>query len=460
MKIKADSLAKNVAAKRDWTSGSLLLNLWLLSWPTLIVNTINALGPTVDMFWVAKLGSADIAGVGVSGLVIMVVNSLISGLFMGTVALIARFIGAKDEKTANLAAQQAFVVGLVFSFLMALMGIFLAEPLLKLLGVAPNVVSEGAVYLRIQLIGIVTMTALQIAQSIMQASGDAMNPLKISVGYRLLQVILCPALIFGWSIFPHLGVSGAALSNVITQGLGGAIALWILFTGRTRIAVTFRNFRVDWSMIWRAVKIGIPASIAFMQRSFAELILIWFITPFGTIAVAAQSLAQRIDQFIQNLSGGIGTAGGVLAGQNLGAGKPDRAEKTGWLAVGIATIISITCSLIIWLWVVPILHIFNSEADLVNMAATFLRIQIVSYLVWGVVISLNMVINGVGDTFIGMVTNIVTTLGIQLGLAWYLPHATSLGVYGIRWAVVAGIVVRAVVYAVYFKSGRWKHKRV
>src|ERR1035437_3090409 len=230
MKIKADSLAKNVAAKRDWTSGSLLLNLWLLSWPTLIVNTINALGPTVDMFWVAKLGSADIAGVGVSGLVIMVVNSLISSLFMGTVALIARFIGAKDEKTANLAAQQAFVVGLVFSFLMALMGIFLAEPLLKLLGVAPNVVSEGAVYLRIQLIGIVTMTALQIAQSIMQASGDAMNPLKISVGYRLLQVILCPALIFGWSIFPHLGVSGAALSNVITQGLGGAIALWILFT--------------------------------------------------------------------------------------------------------------------------------------------------------------------------------------------------------------------------------------
>src|ERR1035441_8372735 len=201
MKAQSGSSPKAVSAKRDWTSGSMLLNLWLLSWPTLIVNTINALGPTVDMFWVAKLGSADIAGVGVSGLVIMVVNSLISGLFMGTVALIARFIGAKDEKTANLAAQQAFVVGLAFSIIMALIGIFLAEPLLRVLGVAPNVVSEGAVYLRIQLIGIITMTGLQIAQSIMQASGDAMNPLKISVGYRLVQVVLCPAFIFGWAFF-------------------------------------------------------------------------------------------------------------------------------------------------------------------------------------------------------------------------------------------------------------------
>jgi Na+-driven multidrug efflux pump len=123
---------------------------------------------------------------------------------------------------------------------MALVGIFLADSILVLLGVSTDVVAEGAAYLRIQFTGIVTMSALQVSQSIMQASGDSRNPLKISLGFRALQVVLCPALVFGWWLFPRLGVSGAALSNVITQGIGGSIALWILFSGRT-LKVTFKS---------------------------------------------------------------------------------------------------------------------------------------------------------------------------------------------------------------------------
>src|SRR4030043_874938 len=237
--------AKGGAIQRNWTEGSIVRILWSLSWPMLINNALRALGPTVDMIWVGTLGASAIAGVGVSGLAVMVVNSLISGLFTGTIALVARHIGARDEQGANLAAQQAFIIGLVFSALMALIGIFLAAPFLRALGVDAGVVDEGATYLRIQLIGIVTMTMLQAAQSIMQASGDAMQPLMISVGYRILQVVLCPALVFGGGIFPRLEVSGASLSNVITQGLGAAVALFILFTGRTRITVTLKNFQLD-----------------------------------------------------------------------------------------------------------------------------------------------------------------------------------------------------------------------
>jgi putative MATE family efflux protein len=323
-----------------------------------------------------------------------------------------------------------------------------------------SVVDEGATYLRIQLIGIVTMTTLQAAQSIMQASGDAVQPMIISAGYRLLQMVLCPALIFGWGFFPRLEVSGASLSNVITQGLGGIVAMYILFTGRTRITVTFKNFRFDWKIIWQTVKIGIPASFSFMQRNIAELILMWFITPFGTMAVAAQSVSQRVDQFLQNLSAGMGSAAGILAGQSLGAGRPDRAEKTGWLAVIIATGISFVCALVIWLWSVPILRIFTHDPGIVNMASTFLRISIVSYLVWGLVVSLSLVLNGVGDTLVQMLTNLATMVFVQLTLAYILPRYTSLGVYGIRWAVVIGIVMRAVIYTTYFKTGRWKRKKL
>jgi putative MATE family efflux protein len=446
------------AFQRNWTEGSIARNLWSLSWPMLINNTLNSLGPIIDLIWIGSLGASAIAGVGISGLAVMVVNSLVSGLFTGTIALVARHIGARDEPGANHTAQQAFVIGIGFSLAMALAGIFLAVPFMQSLGVDAGVVNEGAAYLRIQLIGIVSMTMLQVAQSIMQASGDAIQPMFISIGYRQLPGVLCPALDFGWGFFPRLEVSGASLSNVITQGMGGIVALSILFTGRTRIKLSLKNFRFDGGVIWKSIKIGIPASFSFMQRNAADLILMWFIAPFGTLAVAAQSVSQRVDQFIQYLPGGLGTAAGVLAGQNMGARNPERAERTGWLAVLYATVICFIGIIVIWLWAGPILRIFTPDPEVVKMGATFLRIMIISYFAWGLVVTLSLVLNGVGDTLVQMLTNLATMIFIQLVLAYVLSRYTSLGVYGVRWAAVTGIVIRAVIYTAYFKAGRWKRK--
>jgi putative MATE family efflux protein len=448
------------ASRRDWTQGSILGNLWSLSWPMLISSMINTLGPTVDMIWVGKLGSAAIAAVGVSGLTIQVVNSLVFGLFTGTMAMIARFIGAKDEFNANRVAQQAYVVAGSFSLIMAVIGILLAETILHWLGVDQNVITEGGAYMRIQLVGIVTMSVLQVSQNIMQASGDTRTPLKISVSYRAFQILLCPTLVFGWWIFPQLGVRGAAFSNVICQGLGGAFALWYLLSGRGRIKLTFKGFRIDRSILWRTVRIGIPASVTSTERNFAALILVWFISPFGTLAVAAHSLSQRIDQFIQMVGSGLGNPAGVLAGQNMGAGRPDRAEKTGWLASGLVNGVAVFFCIIIWFWIDKVLLIFTSDPALIEITSTFLKIQVASYLVWGLVITLSQVLNGMGDTLIPMITNMVTVWLVQMPLAYFLPGLTGLGVYGVRWAIVGGVMGRAVIYPVYFKSGRWKYKKV
>ncbi len=277
MKDVARASLRESAVKRDWTQGSIVGNLWSLSWPMLISSTVNTLGPTIDMIWVGKLGSNSIAGVGVSGLAVQVANSLVQGMFTGTMAMVARLIGARDERTAVRVAQQAFVVAAMFSLIMAITGIFLADEILLLLRVHPDVIAEGASYMRIQFVGMVTMSAVQVAQSIMQASGDTRTPLKISLGYRFFHIALCPALIFGWGIFPQLGVRGAALSNVIAQGAGGAVAIWVLLNGRTRLRLTFKNFSFDRNLIWRTVKIGIPSSISSVERNFAGLILVWFI---------------------------------------------------------------------------------------------------------------------------------------------------------------------------------------
>jgi putative MATE family efflux protein len=453
-------MGRGGSQRRDWTKGSIVGNLMSLYWPMLIGNSVNMLGPTIDMIWMGRLGTATMAGVGVSAIAVMVVNSLQTGMFTGTTALVARFVGSGDETRANRVAQQAFAIGLAYSILLALVGFFLAKPILTTLGVAPDVVTQGAAYMRIQLMGMVTMSAILAGQSIMNASGDTRTPMKISVGYRLIHLVLGPSLIFGWWIFPKLGVSGAAYSNVISQAVGGSIALWILFSGRTRLRVSLRHFRFDRSIIWRTLRIGIPASITQVERSFSDLILVRFIIPFGTVAVAAHSVAQRVDQFIMVPCAAIGTAAGVLAGQNLGAKQPARASRTGWLAAGIATAFTAICAVAVWFFADSIIRIFRSETGLVDLAGTFLRIQIGGYVLWGMVVALSMCLNGAGDTWVTMITNLTTMWGLSITLAFVLSRYTELGVYGIRWALVAGIAVRAIIYGVYFKMGRWQKRQV
>ncbi|MFC1991264.1 MATE family efflux transporter [Chloroflexota bacterium] len=445
---------------KDWTKGSIMGNLLGLAWPMMVGHAVTTLGPTIDMIWVGKLGAASIAGVGISGMIVQLMNTARMGMQMGTRAMVARFVGAGDEEGANHVAQQAFVITISFAMFMAVIGIFLADEILLLLGLEADVVSEGGAYLRIQLIGMVTMSFQMMSQGIMQASGDAMTPMKISVGTRLLHIALCPFLIFGWWLFPRLGVSGAALTGVLSQGIAGGLGLWMLYSGRTRLRLTLKNFRFDGNMIWRILKIGIPAMINGTERTMANLLVMWFVVPFGTFAVAAHSLVERLDRFIHMPAQGLGQASGVLAGQNLGAGQPERAEKTGWLAASLFTGIISIISVMLWFWAEYLIRIFNTEPELVVIGATFLRIEIVAFMVFGFIQVLMQCLNGVGDTVIPMLTTLTSMWGVQMPLAYLLPRITNLGVYGVRWGIVAGNVARAVIYSTYFKMGRWKRKQV
>jgi len=224
--------------------------------------------------------------------------------------------------------------------------------------------------------------------------------------------------------------------------------------------LTMKNFRFDWKMIWRITKIGIPASLMGTERASANLLLMWFIVPFGTAAVAAHSLLERIDNFIRMPAMGMGNAAGVLAAQNLGAKQPERAEKTAWLAVTIFTGVMFFISLVVWFWPQYVVGIFNTEPELVEIAVIFLKIQIVHFMVSGVTLVLMSCLNGVGDTWAPTLNTLVTLWGVQMPLAFFLSRYTPLEVAGVRWAMVIAVVVRAAVYVVYFRTGRWKQKEV
>lgn len=445
---------------RDWTQGSLIKNLLSLSWPMIVTNTIMMLGPTIDMIWVGKLGSAAIAGVGVSGMAVMLLNSMMMGLAQGMRAVIARFVGARNFEGAGHAAQQAFAICASFSFIMAIIGILFAEPILLLLGLEADVVTEGAKYLRILFGASVSMSFRMLIESIMQASGDTVSPMKITLGYRIFHVVLCPFFIFGWWIFPEMGVSGAALTNVIAQTIGMAIGMWFLFSGRTRIRMTMKNFRLDFKMIRRIVRIGIPALVSGLQRNATQLLIMWFVVPFGTAAVAAHTLNQRIEMIMLMPTFALGMASGVLAGQNLGAEQPDRAEKSSWIAVALVEGIMFVFCVVLIFAAEHIVHIFSTDPEVVKIAATYLRIGILGYAFLGFVAVLMNSLSGSGDTLPPMIVAMSTVMVVTLPMAFFLSKYTSLGVYGVRWAMATEMVVQAIIFTIYFRTGKWKTKYV
>lgn len=454
------NVEEKVLFRRDWTKGSIFRNIVSLSWPVMITSAVNNSGGIIDMIWVGKLGAASVAGVGVATMLVALLDAFKMGLDQGTRAMIARFVGAGDNRGANHVALQGYVITIGFAAIVGILGAILSEPILRLIGLAPDAVAQGAPYLRIQFIGILTMGLVRQNEGTMLFSGDTINPMKITIIYRLVHVILCPFLVFGWWIFPRLETSGAAYTGIISACLGAAIGLWILLSGRTRLRLNFKDYHFDTKMIWRILKIGVPASVTGIEKSFGQVMLTWFIVPFGTIATAAHTLVQQVTQLTNIVGGGVGQSSGVMAGQNLGAKQPERAEKSGWLGAGMYTIVMAVSSLIIWFWGENLISIFNSEPEILETGKAFLRIQVVTYMVSGYAVVLQQCLNGVGDTLPVMMVVMLSVFGTQIPLAFYLSQHTSLGVYGTYWAIVSGTVFMAGSYALYFKLGRWKQKRI
>jgi putative MATE family efflux protein len=454
----SDSAANSI--RKDWTQGSIFKNLIGLSWPMAITQTMMTLGPTIDMIWVSRLGDVAIAGVGVSGVVVMLAQSLLMGLTMGMRALISRAIGAKDLHTAQRVAQHAVIIAAVYAVLMALIGHFFGERIVSLVTKDPQIISAGTLYLRIEFFGGATISFRMMMDAIMQASGDSMNPMRITFIYRAFHIALCPFLIFGWWFFPELGVRGAAYTSIIAQSLGVLLGIRVLFGSGSRLKLNFKDFHLDWGILWRMVSIGIPACVAGVQRNLNHFLLQVFIAPFGAAALAAHLIVQRLEMFISVPAMAFGMGAGILVGQNLGAKQPERAEKSAWLAVGLVEVFSVTVALALFFGSSPVLRLFGQDPSMDIIAVQFIRIAAVSWAFMGFMFVLMNCVQGAGDTLPMMIISIVTTWLVTVPLAYYLPKYTDWGVASIRWAITASGLTGAAINLVYFRTGRWKKHKV
>jgi len=310
------------------------------------------------------------------------------------------------------------------------------------------------------LIGWFTEAFWMTSLSSMQASGDPVTAMKVAIFLRIANAALCPFLVLGWWIFPRLGVTGAGLTYVIATGLGMVITIWIFFTGRTRLKLTLKDIRPDPGFLWRILRIGIPASVMGVGKAFGDLILTGLMIPFGTMALAGHNLIARIESFVNMSAMGLGNGASVLVGQNLGVRQPDRASRSGWLALGLVEGFMIVCGTVLLIWSGNIISIFNVEPELLKLAVDFLRIAVAGYLGIAVVNVMQVCISGSGDTLPPMIISMSMLWAIQLPLAFVLSRFSSLGVLGVRWAIVIGFALGAVAYLIYFRLGRWKRKKV
>ena len=445
---------------RDWTQGSIFHNLLLLSWPMVLLESMFVISQIVDMIWVGRLGPSAIAGVGIANIIIMLVMSMDFGLIVGVRAMVARFVGAGDLPGANHIAAQAITLSIFWGGMMMIIGLAAGEAVMRLFGLETEVLTEGMAFMRVMFIGWIAMDVNVMALYIIQSAGDTIRPMWIEGFARGIHVILCPLLVLGLWLFPQMGVTGAALANIIAQSIGMIIALWLLFSGRTRLHLSRKDFKLDPGIMWRIMKIGIPALVMNIQRSLGNFILTYFVAPFGTLAVAAHSLVTRVQMFVFLPGMGLGMGTGVLVGQNLGARQPERAERSAWFAVALLQAIMIVCCIVLLIWAEEVIGVFTPDPELVVMGAAFTRIATAGFAAVGFFSILQHSIAGAGDTVPNMIISLAAVWVVVIPLAALLSNYTSIGVYGIRWAISAGTISSAIAYVIYFKLGRWKRKMV
>ena len=449
-----------VGVPQDFTEGSLRRAVFLLSVPMVLEMGMESLFGLVDAYFVGRLGPDAVAGVGVTEALLTVVFAVAMGLSLSTTAMVARRVGEKDHEQAAVTAVQALLLGLVVSVPTGLAGAFWSRDLLEMMGAPKSVIQVGSGFTAWILGGNATILGLFLINAIFRGAGDASLAMRSLWLANAVNIVLDPCLIFGLGPFPRLGMTGAAVATTIGRGIGVLYQLHILFRGRGRIAVRARHLRLDVGVMLRLLRVSVGGIVQFLIATASWLGLVRILTPFGAVSLAGYTIALRIIVVAILPSWGMCNAAATLVGQNLGAGKPERAERAVWmaglynmvfLAVVAATFIAFAEGLI---------ACFTTDPAVVVLGASCLRIVSYGYVfyAWGMVMV--QAFNGAGDTTTPTWVNFCCYWLFQIPLAWTLARTLGLGPTGVFLAITIAESLIAVVAIVCFRRGRWKTRTV
>ncbi|MBI4201793.1 MAG: MATE family efflux transporter [Chloroflexi bacterium] len=461
---------------KDLTQGSIPKNLWWLAWPQIVESLLNTADQLVDIVWAGMISVSAIAGVGIAQTYRQLVMTGRMGLDTAMSAQVSRAIGARNDPLANHVALQGFTLSASFSTVVGLSGAMFTIPLMKLLGLGDDIIETASLYLRIQFLGVIALAFRQMSGAALQAAGNAVIPMAATTVTRITHIILTPFFIFGLFFFPELGIAGAALADVIAQFLGTSLNFWALFTGKSRLHLKLSAYRLDPPVLLRTLKIGGPAAISGMERSVAQLVIVGLVSAFGTVGLAAFSLTRRAENLAMLGAGGLARASGVLAGQNLGAGRPERARKTVYWALAFVIGLGALLTLLLVIFAPSVVLLFTRDADLVPVAVVWLRILALSIIFLGTGQVFAQSFNTAGDTMAPMIATLISMWFIEIplamvisghqytiglfGFSYTMPVIADFGQYGIAWSITIAMFLRSVFFLPYLFWGPWLRKRV
>lgn len=447
-------------AARDWTKGSILRNVLELAWPTVLSMILLTAFSITDAFFLGQLGTVPLAAVISAIFVIWMIFSIVQIITTGTTAIVARAVGEGQLDLAAHAANQSLWWGLALSGVLTVAGYYITPHIFDVMGTDSEVTREGISYLRMIFFGSVVLVVKEVFGAVFMATGDTRRPLIVSALAVLLNIILDPLLIFGLAGFPRMETVGAAVATIASYTFASLIYAWFVNRRRLRIPMRLRlAARPDFKLLARMVKIGLPLSLGDIIFCTVYIFLNEIVAGYGAFAIAALGIGNRLESINYMISHGFGTAAATLVGQNLGAGQPDRAERSAWYTVGIVTVWTGLCGVVMIMFREPLGRIFLDDAAALAALGDYLILLGATQMFMGVEIVLYFAFSGAGHTWPPALISVPGAVA-RIPIAYWMGTTLGFGLAGVWWAITITMVLKGVALAIMFRMNRWKHQQV
>jgi putative MATE family efflux protein len=448
-------------SEEDFTSGSINRAIFLLSIPMILEMVMESLLAVVDIYFVSKLNNNDaVTAVGLTESVMALIYSVAMGMGMAATAMVSRRVGEKDENGAAVAAANTIYIGLIVSVVISVIGIFFSKDILRLMGASESIITVGSGYTAWMLTGNISIVMLFLINAIFRGAGNAAIAMQSLWIANILNMVLDPILIFGWGPIPAMGVEGAAIATNIGRGSGVLYQLFFLVKGIGVIKIHKENFHWDGSIVKKLITVSSGTIGQFLIATISWLFLARIIIQSGSAAFAGYQIAIRVIIFTILPSWGLANAAATLVGQNLGAGKPERAEQSVWRACVLNMCFLGIISLGFFLMAAPIMRIFTQDAEAIQYGVKCLTIVAFGYVFYGYGMVLIQAFNGAGDSRTPTIINLFNYWFFQVPLAYFMAVTLGFGASGAFWAIAIAESVLAVVAILAFRRGTWKQVKI
>lgn len=446
--------------RQDFTELPIRRAILLLAVPMILEMGMESLFVIVDIFWVSRLGADAVAAVGLTESMLTLIFTIAMGLGIGATATVARRIGEKDPERAAVAAVQVIVLGFALAIPIGIAGAMNAPRLLELMGATPEVIVRGKGYTAMMLGGNATVLLLFLGNAIFRGAGDAAIAMRVLWLANGLNILLGPCFIFGLGPLPELGVTGASIATNIGRGTGVLYLLYRLWRGGAHIRIERRHLKLELPIMLAVFRLSATGMFQMLVGMTSWIALIRILSGFGSAAVAGYTIAIRIVLFALLPSWGLSSAAATLVGQNLGAGKPDRAEEAVWKAGFYNMIFLGVVGLVFVVFAELIIGAFMQNPEVGSYGVACLRTVSLGFLFYAYGMVMSQAFNGAGAVWTPTFINLFCFWLWQLPLAYALAHVFGHGPRGLFAAITIAWSTYAVVSATIFKRGRWKLKKV